>query len=128
MVLSHDRPRVDTWDMRKRDVVGVGGVVAVVIATAVVLIIFSDCRHSAKSDACPEDWAHPGLVQVLVATQDVQAGRTMDSVIEDDLLMLIMVPHETLVDGAATDLSQIEGKTATRPIGKDEQISLEYLR
>ena len=114
--------------MRKRDVVVIGGVLAVVIATAVVVIIFSDCRHSAKSDACPEDWPAPGMVQVLVATQDIQAGQSMDSVIEDGYLEVYMVALEALVEGAATDVSQIEGKTATRPIAKDEQISLEYLR
>ena len=113
--------------MRKRDVVVIGGVLAVVIATAVVLTTH-DCHDSPKSDSCPEDWPDPGLIPVLVATQDVQAGQTMDSLIEDDHLKQIRVPLETLVDGAATDVSQIEGKTATRLIAKDEQISLEYLR
>lgn len=34
---------------------------------------------------------------------------------------------DALVDGAATDVSEIEGKTATRPIGKGEQIPVDYL-
>jgi Flp pilus assembly protein CpaB len=113
--------------MRKRDVVVIGGVLAVVIATAVVLTTH-DCHDSPKSDSCPGDWRDPGLVVVLVATQDVPAGQTMDSLVEDDLLKKILVPIGRVVRGAATDLSQIEGKTSTRPIAKDEQISLAYLR
>lgn len=104
--------------------IGVGGLLAVVTAT--VLVISQDCRHSAKSDSCPEDWRQPGMGTVLVATEDIQAGQTMDSVIEDGHLMEMMVRLESLVEGAATDVSQIEGKTATRPIEKNEQISLEY--
>jgi Flp pilus assembly protein CpaB len=111
--------------MRKRDVLVFGGVLAVVIATAFVLT--RGC-HSTKSDGCPEDWPDPGLVPVLVATEDIQAGQMMDSVIEDDHLKQIRVPMGSLVRGAATDVSQIKGKTARRPIAKDEQISLAYLR
>jgi Flp pilus assembly protein CpaB len=118
--------------MRKRDVVVFGGVLAVVIATAVVLISAFGCHFNDKQDDCPGDWPAPNLT-VIVAVQDVPAGRTMDSLIEDDLLKLIWVPLEglpleTLVQGAATDVSQIRGKTATRPIGKYELIPLEYLR
>jgi len=118
---------VDTRDMRKRDVVIIGAMLAVLIAWAVVLTTH-DCHFSPKSDSCPGDWRDPGLVAVLVATQDVPAGETMDPLVEDDLLKQIMVPIRGVVRGAATDVSQLKGKTATRPIAKDEQISLAYLR
>jgi hypothetical protein len=88
--------------------------VAVVIATAVVVSILSDCRHSGRSDACPGDWPAPGMEQVLVVTRDVQPGESMDALIEDGGIMVLMVPEDALVDGAAMDVSQIEGRTATR--------------
>ena len=63
---------------------------------------------------------------VLVLTRDVQPGPAMDPMIKDGGRE-IMVPMDALVDGAATDVSEIEGKTATRPIGKGEQIPVDYL-
>jgi flagella basal body P-ring formation protein FlgA len=110
--------------VRKRVVV-IGAVLAVAIAAAVVLISFNDC--SAKSDACPGDWVTPGLGNVLVATRDIQPGESIDALIETGGIIEYMVPLETLVAGAARDVSQIEGRTATRHIGKDEQISNENL-
>ena len=34
---------------------------------------------------------------------------------------------DALVDGAATDVSEIESKATTRPIGKGDQIPVDYL-
>jgi Flp pilus assembly protein CpaB len=106
----------------------IGGVLAVVAATVAVFTISSDCRHNQMEDDCPEDWQVPGTGHVLVTTQEVQAGQAMDSLIETGGIVEQVLPLDTFVDGAATEASQIEGKTTTRPIGKDEQISLDYLR
>lgn len=105
----------------------IGGVLAVVAATAAVVIISNDCRHNQVEDDCPEDWATPGMDHVLVLTRDVQPGQAMDPMIKAGGVIEIMVPMDALVDGAATDVSEIEGKTATRPIGKGEQIPVDYL-
>ena len=111
--------------MRKRHVV-IGGVLAVVIATAVVLINASNLKI--------EDRAAPGMAAFIVPAQDVQAGQSMDALIEADQLKLIQVHLPTWIPSldafvveAATDTRQIRFKTATRPIGKDELIALEYL-
>jgi SAF domain-containing protein len=104
----------------------IGGVVLAVTATALVLIL--DCHNSAKSDNCPEDWADPGMGPVLVTTQNIRAGQSMDDLIQDGLLKEVQVPLGSYVDGAATDISQLRGKTATRPISENEQISLGDLR
>ncbi|HEX5937059.1 MAG TPA: SAF domain-containing protein [Actinomycetota bacterium] len=93
----------------------IGGVLAVVLATSVVVVILGDCRHNQVEDDCPEDWVTPGMDHVLVPTRDVQPGQAMDPMIKDGGVMEIMVPVDALVDGAATDVSQIEGKTTTSP-------------
>lgn len=104
--------------------VGIGGVLAAVIAAVLVLAL--GC-HSAKEDGCPGDWVTPGMGHVLVVTKDVRPGESMDALIDDGHLMEIEVPLGAIVEGAATDVSQIEGRTTRRPIRKNEQIDTQYL-
>lgn len=112
--------------MRKRDVV-VGGGVVLLVVLANAFLLTGGC-NSLKSDGCSEGWPDSRLLPVLVVTQEVPSGQSMDSLVEDDLLKQIVVPPGSpRYWGAATDVSQLKGKTTTRPIGKDEQITLRYL-
>ena len=112
--------------MRRRGVV-IGGVLLAVAIATTALVITSGCRYSAKEDSCPEDWISPGMRTVLVATRAVQPGQEVDDLLEDGGITENMVPLETLVDGAARDVSQIEGRTVTRSIESNEQISVKKL-
>ena len=118
---------VDTPAVGWKRNVGIGVALAVIIATAVVIIIFSDCRHNDVSDDCPGDWMTPGTGFVLVVTKDVQPGQSMDALIDDGHLTELQVPLESIAEGSATDISQIEGRTTRRPIRKNEQIDTQFL-
>jgi hypothetical protein len=109
---------------RKRDIL-VAGALGVVFAVALVSSIVVIDRVT--RDAKISDRSDPRVGTVLTPTRNVQAGEAMDSLLDAGEMMEIDVPRVALVDGAATDVSQLEGKTTTRPIGKGEQISLHYL-
>ena len=120
--------------MRKGLAVVIGGVLAVVIATAVV--ITNDCRHNQVQDDCPEDWQHPDSpgpvhvewLTVTVSTEDIPANQLLDPLVEEGVFTEIQIPHDWFVEGAITDLRQLRGSITTTPILANEQITSARLK
>jgi pilus assembly protein CpaB len=61
-------------------------------------------------------------VSVIVSKRDIAAGSELDVLIAEGAFAPMQVPESTMVDGAVTALSQLEGRRATVPILAGEQI------
>jgi pilus assembly protein CpaB len=65
----------------------------------------------------------PKMVSVVVPKQDISAGTVLDDLISENAFTSITVPENAIVEGAITDLAQLEQTTAAYPILAGEQIS-----
>jgi pilus assembly protein CpaB len=63
------------------------------------------------------------MVQVIVAKRDVPAGTRLDGLISSGGFTSLRIPAATVVEGAVTDLSQLQGRTTNSLILQGEQIS-----
>jgi Flp pilus assembly protein CpaB len=101
--------------MRSRGlVVAIAVVLAVAAAAAVVLY-----TQGVKTDA----QRGGELTTVIVASQGIPANQRLDTLIDQGVFSEIQVPNDALVDGAVTDITELEGLTTVTPILANEQIS-----
>jgi Flp pilus assembly protein CpaB len=88
-------------------------------ATAAVYMYVKGVRDEAT--------APPDMVSVITSNQDISAGTNLSNLIEGGAFTTIEIPVGALVQGAITDLSQIEDRTTRFPILQGEQISVARL-
>jgi Flp pilus assembly protein CpaB len=88
-------------------------------ATAAVYMYVKGVRDEAT--------APPDMVSVITSKQDISAGTNLSNLIEGGAFTSIEIPADAVVQGAVTDLSQIEDRTTRFPILQGEQISVARL-
>jgi pilus assembly protein CpaB len=105
--------------MRSRGLVVALALLLAIGATAAVFLYVNGVREDAKTGG--------DLVDVVVATQDIQANAELNPLIEAGAFTLAKVTPETLVNGAVTTEDQLRDQTTTFPILANEQIPLSRL-
>ena len=101
--------------MRSRGLVVAIAVVLAVLAAVGVIVYTSSVRDKAVDEH---------TTPVLASTQDIQANTPLDPLIAQGVFTTIQVPNDGVVPDAVTDVSQLQGQTATAPIYQNEQIPL----
>lgn len=101
--------------MRSRGLVVAIAVVLAVAAAAAVILYTQGVKEEAKRGG--------ELTKVIVSTQTIPANQRLNPLIEQGIFTEIEVPADALVDGAVTDLRQLENATSTTTILANEQIS-----
>ena len=66
-------------------------------------------------------------VQVIVSKQDIPAGTELDGLITGGAFTTLEIPTSAVVEGAVTDLTQLQGRTTNSLILQSEQISVARL-
>jgi len=99
--------------MKSRGLVVAIAVVLAVLAAVGVIVYTSGVRENAITE---------GTTTVLVSTQDIQANTPLDPLISQGVFQTIQAPNDGVVPDAVTDVSQLQGQTATAPIYQNEQI------
>jgi Flp pilus assembly protein CpaB len=99
--------------MKSRGLVVAIAVVLAVLAAVGVIVYTSGVRENAITE---------GTTAVLVSTQDIQANTPLDPLISQGVFQTIQAPNDGVVPDAVTDVSQLQGQTATAPIYQNEQI------
>jgi Flp pilus assembly protein CpaB len=99
--------------MRSRGLVVAIAIVLAIVAAAAVILYTNQVREDAITDEA---------TQVVIATQDIQAGTQLDPLLTQGVFDTINVPNDALVEGAVTTLGQLQGQTTTAPILAREQI------
>lgn len=99
--------------MRSRGLVVAIAIVLAIVAAAAVILYTNQVREDAITDEA---------TQVVIATQDIQAGTQLDPLLTQGVFETINVPNDALVEGAVTSLGQLQGQTTTSPVLAREQI------
>ena len=92
--------------MRSRGLVVAIAVVLAVLAAVGVIVYTSSVREKAVDE---------NTTPVLASTQDIQANTPLDPLIAQGVFQTIQVPNDGVVPDAVTDVSQLQGQTATAP-------------
>ena len=99
-----------------------------VVAIAVVLAVAAAAAVVLYTQGVKEDAERGGsLVRVIVSNQNIPPSQPLDSLIDSGAFGEVQVPEDTLVDGAVTDIRQLEGQTTVAEILANEQIPLSRL-
>jgi hypothetical protein len=97
------------------------GAIVLVVGTAAITVVTLDNRGS---EGVPFDG---DLVTVFVSTEDILADQPLDPLVEEGVFTEIQIPRDLLVEGAITDLRQVEGVKTVALILANEQISTSRL-
>jgi pilus assembly protein CpaB len=100
--------------MRSRSLVVTVALLAAIGATAAVLLYVNNVRKDAVTGG--------DVVDVIVATQDVPAGTQLDPLVDAGSFAREQVPSDVVVQGAVTDVQQLQGRTTREAILAGEQI------
>jgi pilus assembly protein CpaB len=96
-------------------VVAIAMVFAVLAATAVAVYV-QGVRTTAKTGG--------GDVSVLVAARDIPAGTSADEIVSAGAVETRSITRDQMVEGAVTDVADIDGQRTNSPILKGEQVSI----
>jgi Flp pilus assembly protein CpaB len=105
--------------MRSRGLVVALAVLLAVAAAGAVVLYTNGVKKAAESGG--------SLTTVIVATQDIPANTSLDSLIESGGFKELSVPADAVVDGAVTSLATLRGQTTTAPIVANEQLTASNL-
>ncbi len=105
--------------MRSRGLVVVLAVLFAVMAAAAVILYTNGVKKSAETGG--------ELQTVIVATQDIPAGTSVDSLIDQGAFKELNVPLDAVVAGAVTNLDGLRGQTTTTPIVANQQLAASSL-
>jgi len=105
--------------MRSRSLVVALALLLAVGATAAVFLYVSNVKQNAETGGA--------LTSVVVSKTDITAGAELDLLIDEGAFEEQQVPTDAVVDGAVTDLGQLQGRAASVPILAGEQIALSRL-
>ena len=101
--------------MRSRGLVVALAVLLAVAAAGAVVLYTNGVKKAAESGG--------SLTTVIVATQDIPANTSLNSLIESGGFKELAVPADAVVDGAVTSLTALRGQTTTAPIVANEQLT-----
>jgi pilus assembly protein CpaB len=96
--------------------------VALALAATATLAVFLYLRGLQEDALTGGD-----MVSVLVTDRDIIAGTDLDPLISDGAFTESSLPKDAVVDGAATDISELEGRRTSAPILAGEQVPLSRL-
>ena len=102
--------------MRSRGLVVAIAVVLAVLAAVGVIVYTSNVRENSVTENSTE---------VLVSSQDIPPNTALDQLISGGVFHTTPIPNESLVEGAVTDISQLQGQTSSAFIFQNEQIPLD---
>lgn len=102
--------------MKSRGLVVVLALVLATLATAGVFLYMQGVREDAKTGG--------DLVTVVVSKVDIPANAELNQLIANDQFKAQEVPADAVVDGAVTELSQLENRKASTFIVAGEQIPM----
>lgn len=105
--------------MRSRGLVVAFAVLLAVAAAAAVILYTNGVKKSAETGG--------DLKPVIVATQDIPANTSLDTLIDSGAFKELNVPADALVSGAVTSLAELRGQTTTGPIVANEQLTTSNL-
>jgi pilus assembly protein CpaB len=103
---------------------GVAVIVAFVLAAGATLGVFLYVR-GVKND---NNNTAQQLTTVVVSKQDIAAGTKLDPLISGGDFTTLQVPNDAIVQGAVTDLTQLQNRTTSTYILQNEQISTARLQ
>jgi Flp pilus assembly protein CpaB len=98
--------------MRSRGLVVAIAVVLAVLAAVGVVVYTNSVKNGGGQDQ----------VQVIVSSQDIDANTPLDPLIDQGVFQSVSIPQDTLVDGAVTEQSELQGQTTSATIYANEQI------
>jgi len=105
--------------MRSRGLVVALALLLAVMAAAAVVLYTNGVKKDATSGG--------ELATVIVATQNIPAGTSLDTLIESGAFKELNVPTDAVVEGAVTGLSELRGQTITTPIVANQQLATSSL-
>lgn len=105
--------------MRSRGLVVALAVLLAALAAAAVVLYTNGVKKAASTGG--------DLRTVIVATQDIPANTSLDTLIESGAFKQLNVPADAVVQGAVTSLSQLRGLTTVAPIVANEQLATSSL-
>ncbi|MEO8424526.1 MAG: RcpC/CpaB family pilus assembly protein [Actinomycetota bacterium] len=105
--------------MRSRGLVVALAVLLAVAAAGAVVLYTNGVKKAAESGG--------SLTTVIVATQDIPANTSLDTLIESGGFKELSVPADAVVDGAVTSLAELRGQSTTAPIVANEQLTASNL-
>jgi Flp pilus assembly protein CpaB len=105
--------------MRSRGLVVALALLLAVAAAAAVVLYTNGVKQQAQTGG--------NLKTVIVATQDIPAGTSLNELVAKGGFKELSVPVDAVVQGAVTNESQLRGQTTTAPIVANEQITTSSL-
>ena len=93
------------------------------LAVAAVAAVLAAILVIAAINAARKDGGSSTVARVLVANQLIAKGTSGQALGEQQLFRYVQVSSDSRVSGAVTDLSQLEGRVATRDIYPGQQLS-----
>jgi Flp pilus assembly protein CpaB len=105
--------------MRTRGIAVALALLLAVAATGAVFLYVRNVREDAKTAVA--------TVSVVVSSQDIAVGSELDPLIQQGVFTTKEFPSDTLVAGAVTSLTQLQGQTVSSPIFAGEQITTSRL-
>lgn len=106
--------------MKTRGLVVLLAILLAGAATAAMFMYVRGVRDEARTGG--------GMVQVVVAKQDIPAGTDLGPLVNQGVFTTRGVPEEGLVEGAVTSVAQIQGQQSATAILAGEQIPVARLR
>jgi pilus assembly protein CpaB len=107
--------------MRTRGLTVVMAFLLAIGATIAVYLYVQSVRDDAKGKATD-------MATVIVSKQDIPAQTSLDSMISAGAFTILQIPADAVVNGAVTDVSQLQGKSTAFPILQGEQITTARLQ
>jgi pilus assembly protein CpaB len=106
--------------MRSRGSVLMMALLLAVAATTAVFLYLQGVQDQARTGG--------GTVEVVVSDEDIPAGTALDDLISRGVFTTIPVTKDSLVEGAVTELADLEDRTTNAPVLAGEQISTARLQ
>jgi Flp pilus assembly protein CpaB len=103
---------------------GIAVVVAFVLAAGATLGVFLYVRGVKNEN----NNTATQLTTVVVAKHDINAGTPLNPLISKGDFTTLQVPNDAIVQGAVTDLTQLQNRTSAALILQNEQISVSRLQ
>jgi Flp pilus assembly protein CpaB len=103
---------------------GVAVILAFVLAAAATLGVFLYVRGVKNQN----NNTAQQLTTVVVSKQDIPAGTDLNPLISGGDFTTLQVPNDAIVQGAVTDLTQLQNRTTAAEILQNEQISTSRLQ
>jgi pilus assembly protein CpaB len=100
--------------MKSRGLVVVIALVLAVVAAGAMFLFANGVKNNAVGSGV--------ATEVVVSTKDIPTNTNLNTLISQGAFKTIRVPTDAVVEGAVTNVSQLQNQTTTQPIFKNEQI------